>query len=126
SVTVLAVMLSCALVWALWFAFGTVHLRETTTAARLELSGKSHSVQVLIGGRVAKLRMPLGGRVQRGEPLLELDTKNVELELESAQQRRALLERRIPMLRAELGVIDAAVDHATEAGRVAAAQARAR
>jgi membrane fusion protein (multidrug efflux system) len=116
----------CSFAWLAWFLFGGVQLREVTTSARLELAGTSVALQVPVSGRITRTSMALGARVAKGDVLLELDAKSLELELASTEAKQRALREKIPLLRAESALLERTIAHSEEAAHVAFDQANAR
>src|SRR2546428_11008458 len=67
--------------WVGWFLFARVTLYEVTDMARLEVGREVHPIQVSAAGRVGATRPTLGGEVQPGDVLVELDTEAERLRL---------------------------------------------
>src|SRR5262245_44857057 len=85
--SIIGVFLALTLVgaWSGWACFARVTLYEVTDTARLEVDREVHLIQAATSGRVVATRLTLGGEVQAGEVLVELDT--------TAEQRRLEEER---------------------------------
>lgn len=91
-VAVLALFLVVALAWASWAHVDVaVNARGTVLApSRLQ------EVQSLEGGIIRAVKVQAGDRVQRGQPLVELDEVQAEVEVgESRESLRALQSSRI-------------------------------
>lgn len=91
-VAVLTLLVVVALVWATWARVDVaVNARGTVLApSRLQ------EVQSLEGGLIRALKVQAGDRVQRGQPLVELDEVQAEVEVgESRESLRALQSSRI-------------------------------
>lgn len=104
--------------WVGWFLFARVTLYEVTDTARLEVGREAHLIQVSVAGRVVATRLTLGGEVQAGDVLVELDT---EAERHRLEEERASLVT----LSAQLEVLHKEVVAEAQAGREDQQAARA-
>ncbi|MCU0658419.1 MAG: HlyD family secretion protein [Polyangiaceae bacterium] len=106
-VLVLLVVLSVA--WGAWFFLGSVKVYAVTQIARTEVDTMAHGVQSPVAGVVTENWLKLGQRVERGQPLLALDTTAERLQLAQEQARRVGLQRTLDTLRRQLDAEKAAV-----------------
>jgi multidrug resistance efflux pump len=107
--------------WLCWSIFVTVSLYEISSDARLELDGATYPVEAPFIGRIIATNFRVGQTVQRGDLLIELDSKPQQLQLTQAQVQSQGLEPQLSRLRAQIEA-----EHATrgEAGQSASLSAR--
>jgi hemolysin D len=88
--------------WVAWGVWARVGVIEASTTARLEASEVVHPIQVEVAGRVLRNEVVLGRVVTKGDVLLQLESRNEELQLREATERRAGLESQLVALRSEV------------------------
>ena len=110
--------------WVGWFLFARVTLYEVTDTARLEVGQETHPIQASTAGRVVATRMILGGEVQAGDVLVELDTATERFRLEEEQANLATLAAQLDVLRKEVVAEERAGREDQRAARAARAEAR--
>jgi multidrug resistance efflux pump len=100
-VLVLAIVLLA--LWGGWFLFAEVPIYEQTDTARLEVNHASSSIESPIAGRITRIHVALGSRVNAGDLLLELDPQTEQRRLEEEEARLLGITNRISALRTEMG-----------------------
>jgi multidrug resistance efflux pump len=85
-----ALVLAAATVaaWGWWFTRVELTLYAVTDHARVEVEQRAHAVDAPVAGRIARMTLVLGGHVEAGDVLVELDT---ELEQRQKEQLNARL-----------------------------------
>ena len=103
---------------------------ERAPAVAARVSGQVDATEVHVagdvGGRVLEIRIAEGDRVQQGDIIARLDTRDVELALQRAQAERAQADAQLRLLQAGARVEDvrqAEAQVSASAADVAAAQA---
>lgn len=110
--------------WGIWFFGATITLYETSDGARLE--SRSIDVEAPLSGRLLRHHLVLGGRVDAGAVLVELEDEEQRLLLQEEQARVAQMALRLEALRAELANLRQALADGAEADRAATDEIRAR
>lgn len=113
-------------VWLIWFLFAQVPIYQSSSEARLEVSGSVYPVQTATGGKVTANYMELGRQVREGEILLELDSLVQHLETEELEAERRLLETRIASLNRNMKAKKAVHEKQIEEAAGAVAEAKAK
>jgi len=88
--------------WGIWFFVARVRLYEVSGAARVELDRVACSLDAPVSGRVVANHLVLGGAVQPGELLVELDTAAERLMVEEERANIAAFNRQSEALLDEL------------------------
>jgi membrane fusion protein (multidrug efflux system) len=83
----LAAILAMLGLWGGYMGFGSVTVYASSPTARLEVSGLSRRVSAPGGGRIVKLDVALGQRVEEGDVLVELDASMEKKQLEESEAR---------------------------------------
>jgi multidrug resistance efflux pump len=110
--------------WVGWALFARVTLYEVTDTARLEVGREVHPIQVSAAGRVVATRLTLGGEVQAGDVLVELDTEAERHRLEEERASLATLSAQLAGLRKEVVAEEQAGGEDQQAARAALDEAR--
>ena len=114
------------LAWVAWLFGAEVELRETSAEAKVRASAASRPLAAAQAGRVSKVHIALGDRVEVGDVLFELDDREVRIELARAAARAeavdAVIAQRTREIEAERGALYAA----ERAAGAASSEARAR
>ncbi|HEV8715558.1 MAG TPA: cysteine peptidase family C39 domain-containing protein [Candidatus Binatia bacterium] len=110
--------------WVGWAFFARVTLYEVTDTARLEVGREVHPIQVSAAGRVVATRLTLGGEVQAGDVLVELDTEAERHRLEEERASLATLSAQLDGLRKEAVAEEQAGDEDQQTARAALDEAR--
>jgi len=124
STWALAVAALLLVAWLAWFALARVSVRAVSAEARIEVERSVHPVEAPVAGRVRDFALELGQPVERGATLVQLDARELELELDAEQRRLAALRSQLDALREEVAVRGRARAEAREAGAAALAEAR--
>jgi membrane fusion protein (multidrug efflux system) len=121
-------LLACALVTA-WCAFALVaevSVYETSDEARLEVESEGFPIAAAVGGRVVATNLRIGRDVERGEVLVELDSRTEQLALAEVEAQVDALEPQIAALGSEVGAERVALADSQHAAAAALDEARAR
>lgn len=106
-----------AVCWVAWMAVAEVPLFESSDRARLEVLPAPSQLGALVAGRVVRVDLQVGRRVEAGAVLVELDAAPQRVELERAKGQLAALEPELASLDREIGAEQNAVDAGDAAGR---------
>lgn len=112
--------------WGAWLGLARLPVLARTSQARVELADRARPLQVLVGGRVLEAWLEVGRPVEAGEPLLVLDSTDVDQRLEQAIQRKEAVDARLEIRRQELELARSASDGAQAVGDRSVGEARAR
>lgn len=88
--------------WLSWFTLGHVTVYEVSQQARLESQQSSPQVYALSAGKVISSTLTVGGQVQQGDVLVEIDPSNGQFRLEEEQNRLRSLPQQIASLQREI------------------------
>ena len=108
--------------WAAWFFLADVTVVESSTTAQLEAASLPRSIECPIAGRVVVARLQLGASVEKGAPLVELDSRALRLELGEHEARVHALEPQLAAIRKELAQEERGLDAATRSARASRAE----
>ena len=109
-----------------WFFTSPIALYVVTDQSRLEVQSSAHRVEAPeFGGEIVALPMEPGQRVAPGDLLAELDTDQLQKQLESEQARRGALTREIASVEAQIGSLERAVGEGKGAAGAELREARA-
>lgn len=124
--SIAGVLLAAALLgfWVGWFLFARVTLYEVTDTARLEVDQEVYPIQASAAGRVVATRLTLGGEVQAGDVLVELDAEAERLRLEEERASLATLSVQLAVSRKEVVAEERAGREDQRAARAALDEAR--
>ena len=112
--------------WIMWSSLARVPIYAVSEKARLEVTGASHPVDADRPGRVVSVRLAVGSAVRAGDPLVELDTRDLRLEVAEMHARQAALAAHIEALVHELAAERGGRDDDWRAAQTALAEARSR
>jgi membrane fusion protein (multidrug efflux system) len=112
--------------WLTWAFVGRLSVYETSRRARLEVASSVHPIDALVAGRVARLELAIGRRVESGALLVELDTEIEQRQLAEERTRQAALRPQLEALRRELAAEEESITQDRHATRSAVAELRAR
>ena len=123
---VLVAMLGAVLIAVgLWGMRARVPIYAVSEVARLQARDAVHPVDLLIAGRVTAVHLPIGGRVRRGDVLVELDATDAGLRLDDARAAERGLAAQIVALDAELAAREDALASTGQLGRDSVSEAEA-
>ena len=124
--SIIGLLLAAALLslWVGWFLFARVTLYEVTDTARLEVGREIHPIQVSAAGRVVATRLILGGEVQAGDVLVELDTEAERHRLEEGRASLNTVAVQLEVLRKEVVAEEQAGHEDQQTARAALDEAR--
>lgn len=88
--------------WIAWFALAEVPVYVVSQSARVQAGADVHPVDTYVTDRVVSVHLPVGGRVEKGDVLLELDSTDIRLRLEQNRSKKRGLVAQIDALRAEI------------------------
>lgn len=88
--------------WAAWFFRAQVAVYAMSIDARLEVAHEVHPVEVGVEGTVSANHMELGGEVEVGDILVELDPRTTKLQLEEQRARLSTIALQLEVLEREL------------------------
>lgn len=125
--TVAGVLLAIAFLtaWSAWLMLARVALIETSDRARVEVTTAAVPVAPVIDGRVHKASLELGRRVAAGEPLIELDSRALQLARAEAEAQRQGLVGELAALAGEHAALSAAIAVYEAGGRTRQSEASA-
>jgi multidrug resistance efflux pump len=112
--------------WGAWFLLADVTVVESSASAQLEASSMPRSIESPMSGRVVVARLQLGVEVAKGAPLVELDSRALELELAEQQARLRGLEPQLAAIRNELSQEERGLAAAGRAAQASRAETAAR
>ncbi len=123
----LVLLLVAALsMWVAWLMLGTVSIYVRSERARLEVTQNAFPVQSEVDGIVSTCALFLGGHVEVGDVLVQLDTKPLELQLvekgASLRGRELALNALRSLLEAETRARDSVSNLVTDTRHVAVAR----
>lgn len=122
----LAVGAAVLAAWGGWFFAVPVGIVEVAEGARIEVGQNAHPVAAAVEGLVVESRLELGREVQRGEVLVALDARALELTLLEKRALLAGIERKLGPLARELAEVERALAAEDGLSRARVAEARAR
>jgi membrane fusion protein (multidrug efflux system) len=105
--------------WLGWATLGRVGVYAVSRKARVESAGSAQPVEAATGGRLARVHVALGDRVQAGQALFEIEASDDEVDVAQLRSRLLGLKRQLP----ELGQQEASQRRAFEQ-QLAAADAK--
>lgn len=111
--------------WIHWLVNARVPVYAVSLAARIQASDEVHPVDVYTSGRVISVHLPVGGQVQRGDVLVELDATDVRLQLDEAAARTEGLQGQIAALKQEIVARSQAIAETESAGKATLSEAAA-
>lgn len=111
--------------WTYWLVQTRVPVYAVSRAARIQASDEVHPVDVYASGRVTSVHLPVGGRVQRGDVLLELDATDTRLLLDEVHARTAGMQAQIAALQQEVAARQQAIAETERAGKANLSEATA-
>jgi len=96
--------LACALLvaWGAWFLQVPVPIYSLSESARLKVVANIQPIHTAATARIKAVHMALGQQVRAGEPLVELDSERLKLELADNVSQLAALEQQRAALQGEL------------------------
>jgi membrane fusion protein (multidrug efflux system) len=111
--------------WMVWLAWARVPVYAVSRAARIQASDEVHPVDVYSSGRVTSVHLPVGGAVQAGDVLLELDATDTRLLLDEVNARVNGTEAQIAALQQEVAAREQAIAETERAGKANLSEATA-
>ncbi|HWN71583.1 MAG TPA: HlyD family efflux transporter periplasmic adaptor subunit [Haliangium sp.] len=111
--------------WTYWLVDARVPVYAVSRAARIQASDEVHPVDVYTPGRVTSVHLPVGGRVQRGDVLLELDATDTRLQLDEVHARIAGMQAQMVALQQEIAAREQAIAETERAGKANLSEAAA-
>jgi multidrug resistance efflux pump len=98
----LTLTLALLTAWAIWAVRATIVRYEVSDSARLEVVGAPYIIQSDITGRLRSSALVLGRKVQAGDILLDLESREEQLNLSLEHIHRAALQPQLAALRAQM------------------------
>jgi multidrug resistance efflux pump len=98
----LTLTLALLTAWAIWAVRATIVRYEVSDSARLEVVGAPYIIQSDITGRLRSSALVLGRKVQAGDILLDLESREEQLSLSLEHIHRAALQPQLAALRAQM------------------------
>ncbi len=99
---IIAIVIPLLAAWGGWFVFARVTVRERSADARLVMGGAPVGVQPDVSGKIISSNLRVGGLVEAGDVLLELDATilhreeaEVRARIEGARRELEALERQL-------------------------------
>lgn len=111
--------------WTYWLVQARVPVYAVSRAARIQASDEVHPVDVYASGRVTSVHLPVGGQVQQGDVLLELDATDTRLLLDEVHARTAGMQAQIAALQQEVAARQQAIAETERAGKATLSEATA-
>jgi multidrug resistance efflux pump len=111
--------------WIYWLVGARVPVYAVSRAARIQASDEVHPVDVYTSGRVTSVHLPVGGRVQEGDVLLELDATDTRLLLDEISARAGGVQGQIAALQQEIAARELAIAETERAGKATLSEAAA-
>ncbi len=105
-------------VWGYWFFASSMVLYETSAECRLELRPAPMRVESELSGTVVRHNLELGRHVQRGEVLLVLDGRRLQLQRQTVAAEAQLLETNVVANRRRLDALAEALVHLRRVARL--------
>lgn len=105
-------------VWGYWFFASSMVLYETSAECRLELRPAPMRVESELSGTVVRHNLELGRQVQRGEVLLVLDGRRLQLQRQTVAAEAHLLETNVVANRRRLDALAEALVHLRRVARL--------
>jgi len=112
-------------VWVHWLVNARVPVYAVSLEARIQASDEVHPVDVYTSGRVISVHLPVGGQVQEGDVLLELDGTDTRLQLDEARALTDGLRGQIAALQEEIAARQQAIAETESAGKATLSEAAA-
>jgi membrane fusion protein (multidrug efflux system) len=106
-----AIALLLVATWLVWAFTARVTQYEVSDLARLEVTGAAYPIEANASGRLVSSRLVLGQEVQRGEILLELESREEQLDAARERVHFAGLQPELAALRSQI--------HSEDEGRAA-------
>jgi multidrug resistance efflux pump len=125
---VVVVVLAAAVLlgaWTYWLVYARVPVYAVSRAARVQASDEVHPVDVYTSGRVTLVHLPVGGRVQEGDVLLELDATDTRLLVDEVHARIGGMRAQIAALQEEVAAREQAIAETERAGKANLSEAAA-
>lgn len=123
GLSILAVLLAT---WLLWFVAAELPVFAVSDEARLEVEAAVHPVAAHTSGRLVEVSAVVGGEVNAGDVLFELDAALERRRLDEEIARREALEKELESLRVALATEAAGLTDAGQAAGSAIDEARSR
>jgi multidrug resistance efflux pump len=98
----LTLTLALLTAWAIWAVRATIVRYEVSDSARLEVVGAPYIIQADITGRLRSSALVLGRKVQAGDILVDLESREEQLNLSLEHIHRAALQPQLAALRAQM------------------------
>lgn len=105
-------------VWGYWFFASSMVLYETSAECRLELRPAPMRVESELRGTVVRHNLELGRQVQRGEVLLVLDGRRLQLQRQTVAAEAQLLETNVLANRRRLDALAEALVYLRRVARL--------
>jgi len=105
--------------WLYWFFAARIAVYEQSVSARVEVDQLAHRVDVVVGGQVVDSFLTLGRTVAKGEILVSLDDRALQLDLAEQRARHKASLAQLDPLRLQITAQERAL---REQRRVAQAQ----
>jgi multidrug resistance efflux pump len=98
----LTIALALLTAWVVWAFRATIVRYEVSDSARLEVVGAPYVIQSDVTGRLRSSELMLGRKVKAGDILLNLESREEELNLSVERIRHAALQPQLAALRAQM------------------------
>jgi membrane fusion protein (multidrug efflux system) len=112
--------------WFIWLSWARVPLYEVSTSARIETGEHGRPVETVLPGRVARVMVRLGEKVQSGAVLVELDDTAVHSRIKGATTELNALMFQLAARRKEHTLTEQLMEEREKQAEVNLGQARAR
>ena len=112
--------------WFVWLCWARVPLYEVSTAARIETGERGRPVETVLQGRVARVNVRLGERVEADAVLVELDDTAIRSRITGAATELDALASQLDARRSERRLTEQLMDEREKQSAVNLDQARMR
>ncbi len=112
--------------WLTWLFAARISVFEVTPLGRLEVDRAAYPIASQVDGKVTEMPMTVGGRVEVGDLLVQLDTQDLEIRLLQDEARLASTDNELEAVRQELGLRRRTLEENRQASRLALEEARTR
>lgn len=88
--------------WLVWLFAARISVFEVTPVGRLEADRAAYPITSQVDGKVIEVPMTMGRRVEPGDLLVQLDTRELELRRREEEARLASIEHELEAIRPQL------------------------
>ena len=106
------------LAWIAWSIFSRVTVYAVSDSARLEVDSAAYPIEAPVDGRVTATHVVLGAEVEAGDPLIELETDALRLEMQELAAKRDGCALELGPLQARIRALEEEVENVRKAQSV--------